>query len=315
MWKAVLAGTAITSMLILAPTAEAASYTVQKGDTLIKIAKAHNTTIHKLKQLNELGNDQIYINQKLIVVSNNVAITNPIVQEQKASTNNAKIYIVQKGDNLTKIANEARVTVLKLKEWNKLKSDAIYVGQKLILQQGENGQAFDSSKPVEKEITSTNKTEVVITIEETTDEAIAKQLASEKEITSGVSAETKAIYTKVLQVADKSIGVPYLYGGYTMSGFDCSGFVSYAYNEAGVKNTRKSSLMYFAQDTTKVKNPIPGDIIFFKNTFIPSISHMGIYTGNDEFIHAGSAGVGIGNLKAKYWSERFVAFKRLTVIK
>ena len=72
--------------------------------------------------------------------------------------------------------------------------------------------------------------------------------------------------------------------------------------------------MYFEEDTIKVKNPLPGDVVFFKNTIIPTISHMGIYIGNDEFIHAGTNGIAIANLNTKYWSERFVAFKRLNAL-
>lgn len=76
-WKVMLAGVAVSSIVFVASTVEAASYTVEKGDTLTKIAKAHNTTIQQLKQWNNLSNDQIYIQQKLIIASiNKVTPTN-----------------------------------------------------------------------------------------------------------------------------------------------------------------------------------------------------------------------------------------------
>jgi peptidoglycan DL-endopeptidase LytE len=326
-WKALLAGVAVSSIIFTTTTVEAMSYTVEKGDTLSKIAKAHNTTIQQLKHWNNLDNDQIYIEQKLIVAVNKVTPTNNISSEKKATTNieikedsvnvkNPTMYVVAKGDNLSKIAKKYNTSVGQLKQWNNLKSDAINVGQKLVIEQKVNvassNKAIDhviiEQKNIEENVEALNQ------FEETADEAIARQLAGEIEIATNVSEATANKYAHVLQVATQSLGIPYKYSGTTIEGFDCSGFVSYVYNSVGVDLTRKSSLMYFEQDTTKVENPVPGDIVFFKNTIIPTISHMGIYIGNDDFIHAGTNGIAIGNVKAKYWSERFVAFKRLNVL-
>lgn len=60
---------------------------------------------------------------------------------------------------------------------------------------------------------------------------------------------------------------------------------------------------------------IPGDIVFFKNTYIEGISHMGIYIGADQFIHAGSNGVQVSKLSFDYWASKFVAFKRFNQLK
>lgn len=323
-WKVMLAGVAVSSILFVASTVEAASYTVEKGDTLTKIAKAHNTTIQQLKQWNNLSNDQIYIQQKLIIASinkvtptNKTTTTKDNVKENINVEKKTVIYVVAKGDNLTKIAKQYNTSVNELKQWNGLKSDAISVGQQLMIEQNaklisqtnkpSNIGNVDGTKAVEN-------VEPTIQFKETADEAIARKLASEKEITSSISAATASKYEKLLLVAEQALGIPYKYSGSTIEGFDCSGFVSYVYNSVGVNLTRKSSLMYFEEDTTKVKNPLPGDVVFFKNTIIPTISHMGIYIGNDEFIHAGTNGIAIANLNTKYWSERFVAFKRLNAL-
>ena len=67
-------------------------------------------------------------------------------------------------------------------------------------------------------------------------------------------------------------------------------------------------------DTTVVSNPMPGDVVFFKNTYKSGISHMGIYLGDGTFIHAGDNGVEQSNINYSYWKDRFVAFKRFNEV-
>lgn len=308
--KMALAGAVISGVFYAAPTAEAASYTVQKGDTLSKIAKAHNTTIQQLKQWNQLTGDQIYIAQTLTVAQTESAgkaeSENTANKEVENELHNSISHKVIKGDTLTKVAKKYNTTVDQILVWNDLKTDAIQVGQQLTIKITNE---VISEAPTASEVEEENN------FKETADAAIDKQLNSEKTAPLTISAVSTEQYTKALEIAKQAIGIPYKYGGNTMEGFDCSGFVSYVYNNAGIKLGRKSSLQYFQQDTQKVQNPLPGDIVFFKNTFIPNISHMGIYIGDDQFIHAGSKGIAIGNVTEKYWSERFVAFKRLTTVK
>lgn len=322
-WKAMLAGAAISSVLFTTADVEAASYAVQKGDTLSKIAKAHNTTTQQLKQWNKLKSDFLYINQKLVIASTaTVVTTSKKVEDKKVEVKQPATYTVTKGDNLTKIAKKYNTTVALVKQWNKLTSDALFVGQKLTMEQAAatsttlaTNNVMAQSTSFNGQVVKTENKELPVLKTVTVDEKIAKQLASEEEIKENISSETATKYTQILKLANQSMGIPYKYGGNTIEGFDCSGFVSYIYNAIGINLTRKSSLMYFEQDTTKVKEPVPGDLVFFKNTFIPDISHMGIYIGNNEFIHAGSTGIAIGNVTTKYWSERFVAYKRLNVLK
>lgn len=332
-WKHVVSGMAITSVLFIAPTVEATSmYTVKEGDTLTEIAKAHNTTIHQLMQWNGLASDRIYITQQLVVkpstppvnaatIKKEVVTTVPVNTAQNKVTASIVVqkpveiptpamrsHKVIKGDNLTKIAQKYNVSIVSLKQWNDLTTDTIFVGQKLSIGQ-------QDEKNLAVEAPTAGAVEAVIEFKKTADEAIEKQLNGEKALPEFVSTSTRDLYTQAIQVANAAIGVPYKYGGTTLDGFDCSGFVNYVYNLSGIPMNRKSSLMYFEQDTTKVAQPVPGDFVFFKNTFVPTISHMGIYIGNDEFIHAGSKGVTISNVNEKYWAERFVAYKRMTNLK
>ena len=317
-----LTGVTFSLALFIAPDAEASTYTVKHGDTLTKIAKAHNTSINELKQWNKLSQDRIFIAQKLVVapaaksaaskvsksavVTKNTAVS--VVEEKSAIPKNAVAHTVIKGDNLTNIAKKYSITVASIKQWNNLKSDAIKIGQKLTISQ-------QSTKDIAVDAPSAKTVEAEINFNQTADEMIEKQLKREIALPGKVSQQTERLYVQAIQTANTVLGTPYKYGGTTTEGFDCSGFVNYIFNSVGIPMDRKSSLMYFEQDTTKVTQPVPGDLVFFKNTFIPTVSHMGIYLGNNEFIHAGSKGITISNIGEKYWSERFVAYKRINNLK
>ena len=327
-WQFILASTAMTTVLI-APIVEASTYTVEKGDTLSKIAVKHNTTIALLKEWNNLQSDSIYIDQKLIVSkkqqtsSNTNSLASSTVNTTtaiKPSATTAKIstYVVVKGDNLTKIASKNNTTVTKIKEWNGLTSDKIYLDQTLIIRKeklASTGPVVSLLGPNSSGTTGNSSTVVPSPSISNADQEIAGQLAIEKEIQTTPSMTNLEKYAGIISLANSLLGTPYVYGGNSVNGFDCSGFVSYVYSNAGFSITRKSSLDYFMNDTTIVANPVPGDVVFFKNTHISTISHMGVYIGDNQFIHASSNGVEVSNLSYDYWDTRFVAFKRFNVVK
>ena len=103
-------------------------------------------------------------------------------------------------------------------------------------------------------------------------------------------------------------GTPYVYGGATPAGFDCSGFVQYVFNQSG-KNISRSTLSQFAETKT-VSAPQVGDLVFFANTYRAGISHVGIYIGNNQFVHSGGAKAEVRSLDESYWKQHFHSFKR-----
>ncbi|MGM9986149.1 MAG: C40 family peptidase [Bacillaceae bacterium] len=108
------------------------------------------------------------------------------------------------------------------------------------------------------------------------------------------------------------LGTPYLYGGTGPNSFDCSGFISYVYNNNGYNISRKSVADYWGLSTIrKVSTPQVGDMIFFENTYKSGPSHMGIMTSSTEFIHAGDDGIAIANINNTYWKEHFLGYGRL----
>ena len=118
--------------------------------------------------------------------------------------------------------------------------------------------------------------------------------------------------SKIVSTAKKYIGVPYLWGGTTPKGFDCSGFVQYVFNENGISVPRTSSSQYY-ELTRKVSksNLQPGDLVFF-NTSGKGVSHVGIYIGDGKFIHsASSKGIVIAELFGAYWSNLYLGARRV----
>lgn len=215
-----------------------------------------------------------------------------------------KLYEVQKGDTLTKIAKTHKVSVNDLRAWNKIKLDSIYVKQKIIVKMT-SGKA-SAKPPVAVKPTIPVKTETVVKVPEAKVESITYPLIDEAKL---LSEKGQAVYEVLLALGPIMEGIPYLYAGNTVEGFDCSGFIHYMHSQAGLDIVRKSSESYYLESAT-VAYPIAGDLVFFENTYKEGISHMGIYLGDNEFIHAGTKGVEKAKLDSVYWKEHFVGFKR-----
>ena len=119
---------------------------------------------------------------------------------------------------------------------------------------------------------------------------------------------------KMIAYSKQFVGVPYVYGGASKSGMDCSGLIFTIANDAiGVKLPRSTSGLYSTVRIIKDSEKEPGDLVFFK-TVGNKISHVGLYMGNNQFIHAASdgpnTGVIISSLKESYWSSTYAGAGR-----
>ncbi len=118
-----------------------------------------------------------------------------------------------------------------------------------------------------------------------------------------------AMITNLIAEASKHIGVPYLWGGTSTRGFDCSGFVQYVFNQQNISISRTVATQWNAGKS--VSKPSVGDVVFFATTS-SSPSHNGIYIGNNKFIHSGtSTGVTISDMNNSYWKPRYLGAKRV----
>ncbi|MFE8701709.1 C40 family peptidase [Cytobacillus sp. FJAT-54145] len=114
----------------------------------------------------------------------------------------------------------------------------------------------------------------------------------------------------IVEYAKQYVGVPYKWGGTTPSGFDCSGFLTYVFNEYDVQLPRTSADQFNQGESVKQDELVPGDLVFF-TTYKPGASHAGIYVGDNQFIHASSSkGIEVTSLDASYYKSRYLGAKR-----
>lgn len=119
-------------------------------------------------------------------------------------------------------------------------------------------------------------------------------------------------FAAILAEAEKYIGYPYVWGGYKPStSFDCSGFVSYVYNQCGWDFGRLGAQGLY-NISRRTSSPRPGDLVFFTGTYdTPGVSHVGIYVGDGWMLHCGDP-IGYANLNTSYWQSHFYAYGRLS---
>lgn len=116
---------------------------------------------------------------------------------------------------------------------------------------------------------------------------------------------------QVVSTGKKYIGVPYVFGGTTPKGFDCSGFIQYVFKELGYNIPRLADEQYKLGKAVKVTELQPGDLVFF-STYEPGASHCGIYVGDGNFMHASSSkGIRIDALSNEYWRPRFIGARKI----
>ncbi|TWT28428.1 SH3 domain-containing protein [Planomicrobium sp. CPCC 101110] len=136
---------------------------------------------------------------------------------------------------------------------------------------------------------------------------VTKSTAKKASTTVKKASSSSSIDSKVVSEALALRGTPYVFGGTTPSGFDCSGFIQYAFKQAG-KSISRTTLSQYAE-TSHVSNPQPGDLVFFANTYRAGISHVGIYIGNNQFVHAGGSKAAVVSLNDSYWGKKFHSFR------
>lgn len=118
---------------------------------------------------------------------------------------------------------------------------------------------------------------------------------------------------KLVSGAEQFLGVPYVYGGASPSGFDCSGLVYYLLKNEGYSPYRTASDQYKMGTYVAKEDLQPGDLVFFQNTAGYGISHVGIYVGGGKFIHSPHTGavVSYADLNSTYYINHYYGARRV----
>jgi len=137
--------------------------------------------------------------------------------------------------------------------------------------------------------------------------------SSSSHIRSKPTKSTPNSYANIIKNAKAMLGVQYHFGGTSPeTGFDCSGLVYYAHKKQGITLPRTTKGQLRRVRKIHKSSLRPGDLVFFAINRV-KVSHVGIYLGNNKFIHSPSTGknVKISSMNTDYWRRRFVTGGRL----
>jgi len=309
---------------------KAVVYTVKHGDTLWGIAKKQKVSVAEIRRLNKMERkDIIRSGMKLLIKEGTAGTEAPgeLAKTQKTE----KIYTVKKGDTLWMIAKRNKTTVAELRRLNKMKrGDIIHTGMKLTVgyekasptrlaqKEKKRKKTANSKKRSVRKSASEKKTKVAGRTSGSRKKSSRKRKGADERISSALAAlNAKSKHGRsgggdynVIRTAKKFLGRRYVWGAEGPSCFDCSGFTQYVMRKSkGVKIPRVSRKQaYYGKYVTRSQLK-PGDLIFFDTSHRRRgyVNHVGIYIGNNKFIHASSARhrVVITSLNRPFYRARF----------
>jgi len=279
-------------------------YAVKPGDSLYGISRSFGVGIEELKKANGLDGSTIKPRQVLLIPAQRKQQTGETAKKVpgktvKKASSQTESYVVQKGDHLHSISKRVGLPVEEIKKINQLNSSTLKIGQSLILPRPENRLEEGG--------------EELGDAEEATGEGTANQdgdgSAGPEAIGKWNNPEERSLFVRV---AKTFLGAPYRLGGSTLKGIDCSAFVKKIYQIFSVDLPRTAREQFCIGKKVGKDQLEEGDLVFFK-TRRPNNTHVGIYIGNSEFVHASSRvrEVRVDNLNAPYFNQRFLRGVRI----
>jgi cell wall-associated NlpC family hydrolase/nucleoid-associated protein YgaU len=269
---------------------ETVYHAVVKGDTLFSIASRYGTELDTLFQLNGLRKrSRLSIGQKIIV--------------RKGAP---RSYTVVRGDTLGRLAARYGVEIDELARLNHLDDDTLSVGQTLLIQPCDPYATAGSTPPP---LAGTDAGALLAVDGVTPAPADAADDAGP-----GLSASAAAMAKRVINLARTMLNVPYRFGGSTLRGIDCSAYVQRVFGLMDVQIPRTAREQYAVGARVGRDDIQVGDLVFFR-TYASYASHVGIYLGDNLFIHASSMvrRVSIDRMDQPYYRKRFLGARRLLV--
>jgi len=264
-------------------------YTVKLGDSLYAISKSYGVSIEALKEANRLKGNHLKPNQVLLIPTPKKRPAGKNVQRSLPETES---YMVRQGDSLYTISKKAGVSIEEIRKLNQLHTDVLKVGQRLVLTKRQETQVEELEELGDAE--ELRESQQV----QTEGQIIAEPLGKWK------SPDERNLFIRVVK---NFLGVPYRLGGSTLKGMDCSAFVKKIFEIFNVELPRTAREQLQIGKKVKREELEEGDVIFFK-TQRATRTHVGIYIGNNEFVHASyrSKEVRVDSLDTPYFHQRFI---------
>jgi cell wall-associated NlpC family hydrolase len=232
------------------------------------------------------------------------------VDKKAAASANALetcLHTVEKGETLTSIADLYDMSVKELKALNRIRRPRkLRAGAQILVYIPP--QVEPEKLPAPGDVSGESR--LARELKELAESPPAKKAGNPDE--SGKGTTVGAIKDKLIRIAQKMLDIPYRFGGSSFLGIDCSGFVQKVYGLLDVVLPRTAREQFSHGEMVEKENLSAGDLVFFR-TYAKYPSHVGIYLGNNEFIHASSKDrrVKIDNLDAPYYYKRFIGARRL----
>jgi len=288
-------------------------YKIKSGDSLYAIAKKNKTTVSKVRQANGMKEGATLKVGKVLKVPTNKKIATKTTKKKSITLSK---YKIKKGDTLSSIARKHHTTIAKLTKSNGMKKgDTLKFGRTIKVPK-------TTYKVAKKKKTSNKKLVASISNLDTVSlESTRKTKKSKKSNTfalSDIFTSSKKVDSdkckKITKDAKKKLGKRYVWGASgTKNTYDCSSFTKYVYRKNGISIPRTSINQSKHGKYVKRKDLKKGDLIFFDTSKRRKgyVNHVGIYLGDNKFIHASSAKkkVVVSSL-SKFYGKRYKGARR-----
>jgi len=324
------------------------TYTIKKGDNPSRIAKKFNISSRDLIKANNFKSGSLKPGAKITIPSEKKTSRKNTVAGSKHSAKNistgkrnggSAVHVVKRGDSLFELSKKYSISVSELRALNNMKSTKLKLGQRLVVnksgtetyiaKKGDGSRRItknsgvDADEPTDMRSSEADVLSTGYIFSEQgregedakTYDAIISQASpgSETEAASpSRELSDMGIQERLVLFAKKLLDIPYRFGGNSLLGIDCSAYVQKVYNVIGVSLPRSAREQFTEGDPVDKEELSIGDLVFFK-TYASFPSHVGIYLGNNLFIHASSRSkkVTIDSLDTPYYFKRFIGAKRV----
>ncbi|MGE5752576.1 MAG: C40 family peptidase [Deltaproteobacteria bacterium] len=233
-------------------------------------------------------------------------------------------HLVEKGETLSEIAETYGMSLRELKRLNHIrKPRKLKAGARILVRARkpvESGPAESAVFPPPAPLVDTPSVEPALEasafesrfpreLRELTETPVVREV---KELTDPPGGGAGGIKDKLVGIAKKMLDIPYRFGGNSLLGIDCSGYVQKVFSLLNIVLPRTAREQFHLGELVGMDNLSIGDLVFFR-TYAKFPSHVGIYLGDNRFIHASSRDrkVTIDSLDAPYYLKRFIGAKRL----